>query len=358
MPVSCQMVADWPLQTIFCFPMYYYPIFIIAGLIIYLLILKVLSGLNAVTMDSKKSKQFIAQQIQQTRQYLINLTPLNIDIVNIIVDQYLFDQLDQNRFLRMLNSKLEFQSKIVLRFLLIYSFIGVILYILCFIIIIIEFVEWQRDHHHNNMSERDGFQQFQVYLLTILHVHPFWKMINWTTSIVIVHDGYNIPMFGDSRMNRNLIAYIYYGIFGIPYVLIFVGFVVPAFFIMIIPSMIIFIPITCCVSCICCGLLCWLDTNWKWSEIMEYIAKKLTAENNHYLEYSQYPIIQALGATIFIMIFYILMRLMLPSISCFYESGNWVQCFVDGFTLQYCPNIIVDSNNWKADILLVTWILF
>ena len=61
---------------------------------------------------------------------------------------------------------------------------------------------------------------------------------------------------------------------------------------------------------------------------------------------------------ILIIVSYIMMLILLPSISCFYNDGDWVQCFVDGFALRYCPNITVDFNDWKSIILLITWMLF
>ena len=106
------MSLSWPLEKTFCFPLYYYPLCIIVGWMIFYLMLKLLSCFQSGTKDSKKTKEFVAKQKEQMTQYLHDLTPLPVDIVNVILNQYLFDEEDKNTFWKILNKTIRIKIQI------------------------------------------------------------------------------------------------------------------------------------------------------------------------------------------------------------------------------------------------------
>ena len=125
------------------------------------------------------------------------------------------------------------------------------MYISCFVIIILEFIEWRE----RNIDNLTSFNLFQGCLVFILFFHPFWEIVNWTTAIWTIYDSYDIvPLIDYSYDRRDLQCKdgMFYFFVSSPYILIFFGFVLPSSVIMIVPAIIVFIPITCG----CCLLFC------------------------------------------------------------------------------------------------------
>ena len=344
------MALTWPLQNTFCFPLYYYPVFITVGWIIFYTILRILSCFQTVRKDSKKSKKFLAKQKEQTIQHLSNLTPLPIDIVNVIVNHFLFDEDDKNIFWKMLNNKLQFKSKIVLKFMLIYAICGVLLYTLCFIIIIIEFIQWRQQ----NIDTLSSWQLFQGWLVSILFVHPFWKMINWTTSIFTIFDGYNIESFASAI---KIESWFFYCFVGIPYTLILVGYMIPAFFTMILPAMILFIFVPCCY---CCYLFAFalLQDHPIFEKLFEDTLEKRPNEDYTSVWQREEMLLMCFYGGVGIVGFYVAMCIIVPAVWHMYNQKGWLDGFVYGISSGYCPEFVVDFSDWKSVVLFVTWIGF
>ena len=339
------MSLSWPFQDVFCFPLYYYPASLLVGWMIFYIILKILSCFQTVTQESAKTNKFVEQQKQQTIQHLNNLTPLPIDIVNVIVNQYLFDEKDKKTFWKMLNKKLEFRSKITLAFMAIYAIIGVLLYILCFFIIILQHIEWREQ----NKDDLSSWESFQGWLVSILLVHPFWKIVNWTTSIWTIYDGHDIRIFAVHTWvdhSWRLKKWLFY-VYGIPYGLIFVSYIIPAIFPIILPALVVFFPILLCYCVLFCGvawLLHCLSIHDKLYEGKDY-------SNQELFELLLFGSLSTIS-------FYVVMGIVIPSIWCFYDGGDWFECFVYGATSGYCPHITIDFTNWKSVVLLITWVAF
>ena len=348
------------LHDIFCFPLYIFPLFIIIGWLIFYLILKILNCFNAVSEDSKQAKKAFEQQKQQTLQHLQNLTPLPIDIVNVIVNQYLFDNTDKLRIYFALNRKLEFKSKIILSFMLVYSIIGVALYVVCFGIIAYELHLYSQES-----TNHSSWKGFQAWIVTILVCHPFWKMVNWTTSIYTVIKGLELKGIDDVRDVKDGIYWFYV---LTPYAIIILGFAIPVFFTMFIPTLIVFIPLLVGLFCVgwCFGgiyaYLIQLNKDWSrcildsLGSILNRIVDKCIRKMGEwgFDDYEE----EIAGLSLIYLAVYILAVFMIPMIWCFYNGDSWVDSFLYGLTLGYCPNITIDITNWKSVIFFVTWSLF
>ena len=314
------------LKDIFCFPLYIYPLSIVVGLILFYIILKILNCFNDVSQDSKQTKKEVELEKKQTLKHLQNLTPLPFDIIDIIVNQYIiFDNEDKYRIWNRLNKKLELKSQLIINFMMIYTIIGVTLYVLCFGIIAYElYLYTQKD------PEYSSWKGFQSYIVTILVCHPFWKMVNWTTSLYTIfkkkdHDGMIFR------------CYVYYILF--PYFLMVFAFGVPALFTMIIPAAIVFIPIPVVVGC--CG--CWGIVLFCFNFI-------------DYTEFSEQSFLAIIGGICYVII-YTSAVITVPMIWYFYTGEHWVDSFIYGLTSQYCPNTTVDFTDWKSIVFFVCWLL-
>lgn len=100
---------DLPLDNIFCFPVYFYFILVAGSWLFLYIVVKILNCLQSPSNKQleKYTNRMKAESIELLGQY----TQLPLDLCNIIVNEYIYDQ-DQNSFWnRMMKGKLNTQHR-------------------------------------------------------------------------------------------------------------------------------------------------------------------------------------------------------------------------------------------------------
>eukprot|EP01084_Bolivina_argentea_P217991 370013_1 len=328
------MPLGYPLLKSFCFPIHFYPLFIIFSWIFFYAIFKIINIWTLYSEDSQQSQQFIEESQIKTITILTKYTPLPDVIAKIIVNDYLIDKHHNRKIWKYMNKQIQLKKGNLMNYIRIYSCIGVTFYCLCFIIIVIEYIEYIQHSNHST------WEYYLIWIQCILYGHPFWKFINCTAalwalnSFDVVDPSKGQPIYGSNREHSETIQYFYIFISS-AYILMIFGGIVPSL-IVVVPAVIIYCPIVCTVACVA-GICTCLFQNW-------------FEENNF----------QMVLPLFILCVTYMVTVIGSFSMICVYESGiddgKWTTCLLDGLVSDYCPDYRFD-NSWKAWILLITWIL-
>ena len=80
-------MATYPLNDVFCFPIFYYPLYILISWLFFYIITKLIHIWVTFSQDSKETKQYIAESRIKTLEIFANFTPIPSAIAEMIVDE-------------------------------------------------------------------------------------------------------------------------------------------------------------------------------------------------------------------------------------------------------------------------------
>eukprot|EP01084_Bolivina_argentea_P270824 460597_1 len=337
-------LIQWGLQNIFCFPLYWYPAFVLFSSVLFFLIILLLNCFKQTDINSEKSTKLIQKRKDSAVQAIVSSSSLPVDIANIIVSDYLYGIENNNLFIQLLNKKLSIKRNITAQFLLYYNIIGVILYLTTFGIIIYvhkDFKQQQnisykeciaRSLNKANCDKYTQWQSYQEWIMSILIMHPMIIPINYIHTLYI----FMVSEAVTNQTKRMLTIMI------IPYLLIVFSCIIPGFFTMLIPAAVIYLP-----SLIMFALVVNLCCFWI------YFVK-----DNLFNALKDNPSIHIHAWLIFSCVFYMIIVIICAQMWCFFDGNDWFECFKWGLMSGYCPNITINWYDWKGVTLFLTWILF
>ena len=335
---------DHALINHFCFPYYSYGVLFLVTTFIQLTIVNyhekyglVKSYLNS--KDDKRKNNYIVQDVMDKNKKLIvkyfnDYTFLSCNIINIIVNDYYYDDNELTSWLTNFKPKLEARKNQICKYFNVYVLMVVIMHLTCFVIIIWINIEWIIENDIN------GWYGFQSITFTIFFFHP-------ASKIVII-----ALVFGDKEDNEPPEIY---PIFWKAMILStgLTGFVnVIATSIFIIPAIIFYIPVLLII-----GLFVLI-----WAFVIEILDDDEVGSKTCSWIY----VIAVLMIVLLYCSVYFYLVYSMVSISCVYSKqlkghGQWYMCLYQSLFSPQCPNtsfINIDWNDWRAVLLFVSWMLF
>lgn len=355
-------MASYPLNDVFCFPIFYYPVFILISWLFFYIITKAIQIWVTYSQDSKEARQYIEESRIKTLDIFADVTPIPSAIAELIVE-YIIDDSHERKIWKYMNKEIKLKHKSIMNYIRIYALSGCFFYILCIVIIILNFIEYSKN------TTNSGWHQTLTWISLMLYGHPVWKFINCIASLWVLdsfdsnenhHDekiyvnGYAVgrtqPVFGSNRDRQSGDVQCFYSLMSIGYFIIICGVAIPSL-IVIIPALILYCPFVSGFGCI---LICF-----------GVIIEKIGQESEYYqslMKKGQIKLREMILVFVLICLFYVVAVIISESMICIYiegaNNGRYIGCLGGAFKMDYCPEFVFDSSNWQAWILLLTWIFF
>eukprot|EP01083_Nonionella_stella_P035764 97532_1 len=326
-------IEQWILVDGFCFPITFYPLFVVLS---WLLLFAIFKGINTwVTYSEDIDWQIYLENSRiQTLQIFAQHTIISEDIAKIIVNEYLMDKAHARSIWKYMNKQITLKNKTIMNCVRCYALTGSIFYVLCLVIIIINYIQYIQ---HSNDTIWNLFLKWNM---LILYAHPIWKFVNCTTSLWIL-DAFDRktdrdiqPIFGDADPPSAELQ-LFYSLMSMSYLPMILS-ALPAIIVVAIPAYAVYCPFACIVGGIYCCIM--------------HIKTRINVNEVHFLG------IEMRLAVICGM--YMVTVIISQSVICLYNGGKWFDCFGQGFKSEYCPELVFDETKWQTWTLLITWLFF
>ena len=305
---------------------------------------------------------------EDTIELLNKYTLLPIDISKEIVNEYIYDQ-EQTSFLtRMIKGRLNSQHRYTQIFIASYAILSMLVHLLCLILI-----GWIN-------LESNG--PIKSWCITVLVHHPMWKFINYAFSIHMLYADAEDADTSDNLWKLRGIEVIanhnrdkdifkksssrsrYIFIIMLPYFIVCISCIIPVTFVFVIPAIFYYFPITlflCCATCIGVIIIgCSHACKDKYGVMLKHTA---------FGDYKQ--MFKNIKKYILLAIpFYFMVMMSISAMFCNYSRqlnkkgfNGWTKygiCLYKGILEPqgYCHSFTIDWNDWRAIVLLISWILF